>query len=226
MCSVQTVQCVDTRHRSRGGPMCLQRGYAHTYTTPPADKGHAVTLSRCHAACAPWCCVTHLDHVGVSSVCCRLLQAPSWGHRPVATAAQADTRHAGERRHQTLHSGKLEHQRRLLKADVMLSDNRKWQKRLKSNSARAEVHQTAPTIARDVLSIYKNSKNRKLMSKKSLFHMKAHRAVQDTPLVLAPSLYSLCPRIVRRWPDAVHGDADGYLLAGRYLLVRYLIFTH
>ena len=143
----QHVQCADsaqcdTRHRSRGGPMCLQRGYAHTYTTPPADchdKCHAVTLSRWPVR--PWCCVTHLDHVGVSSVCCRLLQAPSWGHRPVATAAQADTRHAGERRHQTLHSGKLEHQRRLLKADVMLSYNLKWQKRLKSNSARAEVHQ-------------------------------------------------------------------------------------
>ena len=29
------------------------------------------------------------------------------------------------------------------------------------------------------------------MSKKSLFHMKAHRAVQDTPLVLAPSLYNI-----------------------------------
>ena len=208
MCSVQTVHSVtlDTDHAA---DRCV---YSEDTPTPTLHLLQtvmtSVTLSRCHAA--PWCCVTHLDHVGVSSVCCRLLQAPSWGHRPVATAAQADTRHAGERRHQTLHSGKLEHQRRLLKADVMLSDNRKWQKRLKSNSARAEVHQlvaaATPTIARDVLSIYKNSKYRKLMSKKSLFHMKAHRAVQDTPLVLAPSLYSLCPRIVRRWPDAVHGD--------------------
>ena len=137
MCRQCSVWTLDTDHAA---DRCV---YSEDTPTPTLHLLQtvmtSVTLSRSHAA--PWCCVTHLDHVGVSSVCCRLLQAPSWGHRPVATAAQADTRHAGERRHQTLHSGKLEHQRRLLKADVMLSDNRKWQKRLKSNSARAEVHQ-------------------------------------------------------------------------------------
>ena len=89
---------------------------------------HAVTLSRCHAVTlpgAPCGCVTHLDHVGVSSVRCRLLQAGDiglWPPLPRPTPGPG----AGERRHQTLHPGKLEYPRRLLKADVILCCQTKW----------------------------------------------------------------------------------------------------
>ena len=111
---------------TRRTDVCLQRGYAYIYTTPPTDghdECHAVTLSRCLVP--PCGCVTHLDHVGVSSVRCRLLQAGDiglWPPLPRPTPGPG----AGERRHQTLHPGKLEHPRRLLEADVILCCQTKW----------------------------------------------------------------------------------------------------
>ena len=197
---VQTVQCVDTRHRSRGGPMCLQRGYAHTYTTPPADchdECHAVTLSRCHAACAA---VMLCDPPGPCWCLQRLL--------PTVTSTELGTSACGHRC-----PGRHPPRRRAETSDTALGETRTSAQTFEggryvviqlevTEKIKIEFSESrgAPTCGRwtPTISNYKNSKYRKLMSKKSLFHMKAHRAVQDTPLVLAPSLYSLCPRIVRR----------------------------
>ena len=122
---VQTVHGVtpDTDHAedrcvySEDTPTSTQHLLQTVMTSAMLSRCHAVTLSRCLVP--PCGCVTHLDHVGVSSVRCRLLQAGDIGLWPPLPRPPPGPG-AGERRHQTLHPGKLEYPRRLLEADVIL----------------------------------------------------------------------------------------------------------
>ena len=205
MCSVQTVQCVtlDTDHAA---DRCV---YSEDTPTPTLHLLQtvmtSVTLSRCHAACAA---VMLCDPPGPCWCLQRLL--------PTVTSTELGTSACGHRC-----PGRHQPRRRAETSDTALGETRTSAQTFEggryvviqlevTEKIKIEFSESrgAPTCGRwtPTISNYKNSKYRKLMSKKSLFHMKAHRAVQDTPLVLAPSLYSLCPPIVRRLPNAVHGD--------------------